>query len=49
MQKSLHLTVCLPHVLATVQNSHILFPPNGLKIVYTLFPENANLLLSPLT
>lgn len=48
MQKSLHLRVCLPYVLAMVQKSHILFPPDGLKFIYTLFTENANLVLSPL-
>lgn len=48
MQKSLHLRVCLPYVLAMVQKSHILFPPDGLKFIYTLFTENANLVLSSL-
>jgi hypothetical protein len=49
MQKSLYLRIGIPHVLAMVQKSHSLFPPNGLKIAYALFPENAKLLLLPLT
>jgi hypothetical protein len=42
MHKNLHLRAYLPLVLSMVQKSQILFPTNGIKIIYMLFAENAN-------